>query len=163
MGLVAWFMDSSEEDQRKPHKLTPDQPVSLEELRQLGVFHWKVRERYSLSAQLLPSGSNLWFQHNSEQIKLNNYNCDLTPSWIPNRMSVNSYSGYKKIVFFSDFLGTKNDIVVVVIKLLSSYHRLYIHTSKLWAFGTSITNIKRCFVFAFRERCLNVENKYEQL
>ncbi|KAJ4939025.1 hypothetical protein JOQ06_028488 [Pogonophryne albipinna] len=42
MGLVAWFMDSSEEDQRKPHKLTPDQPVSLEELRQLGVFHWKL-------------------------------------------------------------------------------------------------------------------------
>lgn len=42
MSLEAWFMDSSDEDQRKPHRLTPNQPVSLDELKTLGVFYWKV-------------------------------------------------------------------------------------------------------------------------
>lgn len=42
MGIEAWFMDSSGEDQRKPHKHEPNQPVSLEDLKKLGVFHWKV-------------------------------------------------------------------------------------------------------------------------
>uniref|UniRef100_A0A8C6UYY1 Acireductone dioxygenase n=1 Tax=Neogobius melanostomus TaxID=47308 RepID=A0A8C6UYY1_9GOBI len=42
MGLAAWFMDSSDEDQRKPHKLDPNMPVSMEDLQRLGVFHWKL-------------------------------------------------------------------------------------------------------------------------
>lgn len=42
MGIEAWYMDSSEEDQRKPHRLNPNQPVSLDELQVLGVFYWKV-------------------------------------------------------------------------------------------------------------------------
>lgn len=42
MGIEAWYMDSSTEDQRKPHRLVPNQPVSLEDLKELGVFHWKV-------------------------------------------------------------------------------------------------------------------------
>ena len=43
MALEAWFMDSSSEDQRKPHRLVPNQPASMEELKKLGVFYWKVR------------------------------------------------------------------------------------------------------------------------
>uniref|UniRef100_A0A667X778 Acireductone dioxygenase n=1 Tax=Myripristis murdjan TaxID=586833 RepID=A0A667X778_9TELE len=42
MGLEAWYIDSSDEDHRMPHKLSPNQPVSLEELQKLGVFHWKL-------------------------------------------------------------------------------------------------------------------------
>uniref|UniRef100_A0A3B3BBN2 Acireductone dioxygenase n=1 Tax=Oryzias melastigma TaxID=30732 RepID=A0A3B3BBN2_ORYME len=38
----AWYMDSSDEDQRKPHRLRPHQPVSLDELKKLGVFHWRL-------------------------------------------------------------------------------------------------------------------------
>ncbi|KAG7256088.1 hypothetical protein CRUP_032724 [Coryphaenoides rupestris] len=42
MPLDAWFMDGlEEEDQRLPHRLEPNQPVSLDALRTLGVFHWK--------------------------------------------------------------------------------------------------------------------------
>lgn len=40
--LEAWYIDSSDEDQRKPHRLNPNQPVSLEELKKIGVLHWKV-------------------------------------------------------------------------------------------------------------------------
>ncbi|XP_029972595.1 acireductone dioxygenase [Salarias fasciatus] len=42
MGIEAWYMDSSDEDQRKPHRLQPNQAVSLEELKQLGVCYWKL-------------------------------------------------------------------------------------------------------------------------
>ncbi|XP_061824510.1 acireductone dioxygenase [Nerophis lumbriciformis] len=42
MGIEAWYMDNSDEDQRKPHKLQPNQPVSLETLKNIGVFHWKL-------------------------------------------------------------------------------------------------------------------------
>lgn len=42
MSLEAWYMDSSEDDQRKPHRLSPNQPVSLDHLKTLGVFYWKV-------------------------------------------------------------------------------------------------------------------------
>lgn len=42
MGLEAWYMDGSEEDQRRPHRLEPHQPVSLEQLKELGVLYWQV-------------------------------------------------------------------------------------------------------------------------
>nr|XP_057946360.1 acireductone dioxygenase isoform X1 [Doryrhamphus excisus] len=42
MGIEAWYMDTSDEDQRQPHKLKPNQPVSLETLKNLGVIHWKL-------------------------------------------------------------------------------------------------------------------------
>lgn len=42
MGVEAWYMDSSDEDQRKPHRQNPNQPVSPEQLQTLGVFYWKV-------------------------------------------------------------------------------------------------------------------------
>ncbi|XP_030211969.1 acireductone dioxygenase [Gadus morhua] len=42
MPLEAWYMDSSDEDQRLPHKLSPNQPVSLDELKKIGVLHWKL-------------------------------------------------------------------------------------------------------------------------
>lgn len=42
MGLEAWYMDGSEEDQRRPHRLEPHQPVSLEQLKELGVFYWQL-------------------------------------------------------------------------------------------------------------------------
>ncbi|XP_038148629.1 1,2-dihydroxy-3-keto-5-methylthiopentene dioxygenase [Cyprinodon tularosa] len=42
MAIEAWYMDCSDEDQRKPHRLNPNQPVSLDELKKLGVFCWKL-------------------------------------------------------------------------------------------------------------------------
>ncbi|TNN65485.1 1,2-dihydroxy-3-keto-5-methylthiopentene dioxygenase [Liparis tanakae] len=41
--MEAWYMDSSEEDQRKPHRLNPNEPVSLDQLKKLGVFYWKLQ------------------------------------------------------------------------------------------------------------------------
>ena len=40
--IEAWFMDDSDEDHRMPHKLNPNEPVSLKELENIGVFYWKV-------------------------------------------------------------------------------------------------------------------------
>ena len=40
--VKAWFMDSSDEDQRLPHQLDPPQPVSLEDLENCGVLYWQV-------------------------------------------------------------------------------------------------------------------------
>jgi 1,2-dihydroxy-3-keto-5-methylthiopentene dioxygenase len=40
MTIEAWYMDSSDEDQRLPHKTDPVQPVSLETLALLGVLAW---------------------------------------------------------------------------------------------------------------------------
>ncbi|XP_007902920.1 1,2-dihydroxy-3-keto-5-methylthiopentene dioxygenase [Callorhinchus milii] len=40
--LQAWYMDDSAEDQRKPHKLEPNKPVSLQQLEPLGVLYWKL-------------------------------------------------------------------------------------------------------------------------
>uniref|UniRef100_A0A668TE29 Acireductone dioxygenase n=1 Tax=Oreochromis aureus TaxID=47969 RepID=A0A668TE29_OREAU len=42
MVLEAWYMDGSEEDQRRPHRLEPNQPASLEQLKELGVFYWQL-------------------------------------------------------------------------------------------------------------------------
>ena len=44
--VKAWFMDSSEEDQRLPHQLDPPEPVSLEDLRNCGVLYWKVKKTF---------------------------------------------------------------------------------------------------------------------
>lgn len=40
--VQAWFMDSSNADQRLPHQLDPPQPVSLEDLSNSGVLYWKL-------------------------------------------------------------------------------------------------------------------------
>jgi len=40
--VQAWYMDSSDEDQRLPHQLTPNEPVSLEKLAAVGVLHWTI-------------------------------------------------------------------------------------------------------------------------
>lgn len=40
--VSAWYMDDSKEDQRAPHKTDPLQPVSLEELKALGVLYFQV-------------------------------------------------------------------------------------------------------------------------
>lgn len=42
MDLEAWYLDDHEDDQRKPHRQSPNRPVSLEQLKTLGVFYWKV-------------------------------------------------------------------------------------------------------------------------
>jgi hypothetical protein len=36
----AWYMDDLDADQRQPHKLEPNQPVSGKQLEELGVLHW---------------------------------------------------------------------------------------------------------------------------
>ncbi|KAM9317317.1 acireductone dioxygenase [Gastrophryne carolinensis] len=40
--VQAWYMDDSAEDQRTPHRLQPNQPVTVAELRQLGVNSYKL-------------------------------------------------------------------------------------------------------------------------
>ncbi|XP_020638261.1 acireductone dioxygenase isoform X2 [Pogona vitticeps] len=51
--VEAWYMDESPEDQRKPHRLEPNRPVSLERLSQLGVFYWKLdADNYETDPQL---------------------------------------------------------------------------------------------------------------
>ncbi|XP_061089420.1 acireductone dioxygenase [Conger conger] len=40
--IEAWYLDECNGDQRLPHKCDPNKPVSLEELKQLGVLHWKL-------------------------------------------------------------------------------------------------------------------------
>ncbi|XP_004648115.1 1,2-dihydroxy-3-keto-5-methylthiopentene dioxygenase [Octodon degus] len=40
--VQAWYMDESTDDPRLPHRLNPDCPVSLEQLRKLGVLYWKL-------------------------------------------------------------------------------------------------------------------------
>jgi len=45
--VKAWFMDSSDTDQRLPHQLDPPEPVSLEDLKNCGVLYWKVNHRGS--------------------------------------------------------------------------------------------------------------------
>ncbi|XP_075057598.1 acireductone dioxygenase [Mixophyes fleayi] len=40
--VQAWYMDASEEDQRTPHRLQPDEPVAVGELRLLGVHSYKL-------------------------------------------------------------------------------------------------------------------------
>lgn len=42
-GIEAWHMDESEEDQKLPHRLNPNQSVSLKQLEEIGVYYWKVR------------------------------------------------------------------------------------------------------------------------
>ncbi|EDL36952.1 acireductone dioxygenase 1, isoform CRA_b [Mus musculus] len=41
--VQAWYMDESTADPRKPHRAQPDRPVSLEQLRTLGVLYWKIK------------------------------------------------------------------------------------------------------------------------
>lgn len=41
MPIVAWYMDDSSEDQRKPHQLSPNVPVSKDKLKALGVLAWE--------------------------------------------------------------------------------------------------------------------------
>lgn len=40
--VQAWYMDESACDPRLPHRFEPDRPVSLKQLRALGVLYWKV-------------------------------------------------------------------------------------------------------------------------
>ena len=48
--VKAWFMDSSDEDQRLPHQLDPPEPVSLEDLKNCGVLYWKVKYTFQFQA-----------------------------------------------------------------------------------------------------------------
>lgn len=40
--VQAWYMDSSDADQRLPHQLDPPQPVSMDYLTKIGVLYWKI-------------------------------------------------------------------------------------------------------------------------
>eukprot|EP00891_Asterochloris_glomerata_P000492 jgi/Astpho2/492/fgenesh1_pm.00011_%23_32_t len=40
--LQAWYMDDSQEDQRKPHRQQPNKPASVDKLRELGVLSWSL-------------------------------------------------------------------------------------------------------------------------
>ncbi|XP_059376881.1 acireductone dioxygenase [Carassius carassius] len=40
--LEAWYMDESSEEQKLPHRLKPNQPVTLTQLEQIGVYYWKL-------------------------------------------------------------------------------------------------------------------------
>jgi 1,2-dihydroxy-3-keto-5-methylthiopentene dioxygenase len=38
--VEAWYMDSTDADQREEHKQEPNKPVTLEQLAQIGVLYW---------------------------------------------------------------------------------------------------------------------------
>lgn len=38
--IEAWYMDDTDRDQREPHRLEPNQPVSPQKLAELGVLYW---------------------------------------------------------------------------------------------------------------------------
>lgn len=40
--VEAWLMDDSDADQRLPHKREPHAPLSLDDLKTLGVLYWCV-------------------------------------------------------------------------------------------------------------------------
>jgi hypothetical protein len=40
MGVEAWYMDDSSEDQRLPHRQNPNKPATKEQLDELGVLQW---------------------------------------------------------------------------------------------------------------------------
>ena len=50
-----WFMDSSDADQRLPHRLPGTPDVAIEELREIGVNYWKVEARGSFTSDLMHS------------------------------------------------------------------------------------------------------------
>eukprot|EP01025_Chloroclados_australasicus_P028414 TRINITY_DN28171_c0_g1_i2.p1 TRINITY_DN28171_c0_g1~~TRINITY_DN28171_c0_g1_i2.p1 ORF type:complete len:202 (-),score=29.33 TRINITY_DN28171_c0_g1_i2:231-836(-) len=51
--ISCWYMDSSDEDQRKPHKQEPNKPASIEAIRKLGVISWKLdADKYENDQQL---------------------------------------------------------------------------------------------------------------
>lgn len=41
--VEAWIMDNEDTDQRLPHRKNPNEPVSLESLKKLGVEYWNVK------------------------------------------------------------------------------------------------------------------------
>lgn len=42
--MEAWYMDDADDDQRKPHRLVPNEPCDARELASLGVLYWKLDE-----------------------------------------------------------------------------------------------------------------------
>lgn len=42
MTVECWYMDSTDEDQRKPHKQEPNVPATPEALKDIGVLSWKL-------------------------------------------------------------------------------------------------------------------------
>uniref|UniRef100_A0A2P2IM66 Uncharacterized protein MANES_03G173600 n=1 Tax=Rhizophora mucronata TaxID=61149 RepID=A0A2P2IM66_RHIMU len=45
MAIEAWYMDESSEDKRLPHHRSPNEPVSLDQLAELGVLYWHLNPR----------------------------------------------------------------------------------------------------------------------
>ena len=51
--VQAWYMDKSADDPRRPHRREPARPVSLEQLRGLGVLYWKLdADKYESDPEL---------------------------------------------------------------------------------------------------------------
>ncbi|XP_003464980.1 acireductone dioxygenase [Cavia porcellus] len=51
--VQAWYMDESACDPRLPHRFEPDRPVSLKQLRALGVLYWKLDpDKYETDPEL---------------------------------------------------------------------------------------------------------------
>lgn len=40
--LDCWYMDDTDEDQRKPHRQSPNVPATAEELEKVGVVSWRL-------------------------------------------------------------------------------------------------------------------------
>ncbi|KAF7247609.1 1,2-dihydroxy-3-keto-5-methylthiopentene dioxygenase [Varanus komodoensis] len=51
--VESWYMDESQEDPQKEHRRRPNEPVSLQQLRRLGVVYWKLdADRYENDPEL---------------------------------------------------------------------------------------------------------------
>jgi cupin superfamily acireductone dioxygenase involved in methionine salvage len=102
MVLTAWRMDSSDADQRTPHQLTPNVPVSKEALVRLGVLSW------ALDVSGPPEANELLNSIRKERGYTYTDTITISPEKLEN------YEGKLKI-FFKEHLHTDEEIRLILV------------------------------------------------
>ncbi|ESN90030.1 hypothetical protein HELRODRAFT_91140 [Helobdella robusta] len=72
--VQAWYMDSDEGDQKKPHQTNPPKFVTLEKLLTFGVHYWKIDSKDQLDKIVEDRGYNYNDEVTCNKEKLPNYN-----------------------------------------------------------------------------------------
>ena len=106
MVLTAWRMDSSDADQRAPHQLSPNVPVSKEALVRLGVLSW------ALDVSGPPEANELLNSIRKERGYTYTDTITISPEKLEN------YEGKLKI-FFKEHLHTDEEIRLILVSCLA--------------------------------------------